>query len=215
MVSRQLARRPVLMLVSLLILVALACNAPLTGDEATVVPSEEEREATPAAPTATLGAPETLPPDLESEEGETDEQQLTATDTPPAQPTLRPTTDASPTPRPLPTRTPTPRSSAPTATSGPSNSGPLDFDYNISWRLAPGNPLQAIATVEIRATGGGGGYEYYRDELPVDGPIFEYQWASCKSNPGSLRVDSADGQSVRKNYSVEPPCPTPTPTASP
>jgi hypothetical protein len=48
--------------------------------------------------------------------------------------------------------------------------------------------------------------------MEVDGPVFEYEWSTCRGNPGSLRVDSSDGQSVLKNYFENPPCPTPTPT---
>ncbi len=84
--------------------------------------------------------------------------------------------------------------------------GPLSFTYTIEWEVTS-DPAFAIATVTIVATGGSGGYQYFRDDLPVDGPIFQYQWATCRANPGSLRVDSADGQSVRTNYFETPPCP--------
>ena len=72
--------------------------------------------------------------------------------------------------------------------------------------------MEAIATVTIYPSGGGGDYEYFMGGQPVDGPIFEYTWRVCKANPQSLTVVSADGQSVTQSYYEQPPCPTPTPT---
>jgi hypothetical protein len=75
----------------------------------------------------------------------------------------------------------------------------------------PGNPYLAIAHVTLTAQGGTGVYAFYRDDLPLQGPVFDYQWASCRGNPGSFRVDDSSGQSARLNYFEQPPCPTPTP----
>lgn len=93
----------------------------------------------------------------------------------------------------------------PTVASG----GLLTFDYAIDWRVDPNNEAVAIARVTITASGGNGEYIYFHDDLPVDGPQFEYRWAACRDNPGSLRVNSADGQTVRTNYFETPPCPDP------
>jgi hypothetical protein len=98
--------------------------------------------------------------------------------------------------------------SEPAAAESPAASqGPLDFTYTIQWSLNPDNPGTATAQVTITAVGGGGGYVFYHDELVQPGPTFSYQWASCTANPGSFRVTSADGQSVKKDYFESSPCP--------
>jgi hypothetical protein len=189
-------------LIGLLILTALACNAPI-GGEGTTSP--------PPPSTSAVVTPQLL-------------------ETPTASPTAAtdPGLEPSPTGGPLPTFTPiqvtpppgatiiqTPVStvtvistSAATATAE-GEPGPLTFAYAIVWEVAANNPGIAIATVTIQAAGGGGGYQYFRDDLPVSGPVFQYQWATCRANPGSLRVDSADGQTARVNYFETPPCPQP------
>jgi hypothetical protein len=85
--------------------------------------------------------------------------------------------------------------------------GPLSLSYALIWTIDPNDPAEAIASVVLTASGGGGEYRFYRDEQPVDGPEFTYRWAACRANPGSFRVDSADGQSVRIDYYETPPCP--------
>lgn len=193
-------------LIGLLAIVVLACNLPEAPDSS--IPPPPTRGTPPAA---------TVDPDDER--------------TAPA-PTATPDASGNP----APTFTPiggaaTPSSGfAPTATLPASagtpdtpgvvetptpaaNSGPLMLSYTIDWRIDTGNSGTgtAIAQVSLLARGGGGEYRFYRDELPVEGPIFEYPWATCRDNPGSFRVDSADGQSVRINYYEVPPCPTPQP----
>lgn len=97
--------------------------------------------------------------------------------------------------------------SAETATPTPAvnTGGPLNFNYTVSWRLDT-NSGEAIATVTIAPSGGDGNYSYFRDELPVNGPIFEYRWATCTGNPGSFRVTSGDGQSKKVDYFEQSPC---------
>lgn len=188
----------------------LACNAPFARVAVTATATLEVTETATATVSATLEPAQTAPPAVDtatvSKPSATPQPTATIAQTP----TLAPTRTASPshTPRPTSTRE-TVRTVTPTSTGG--NAGPLSFTYQINWRLKDEKATQAIATVTILATGGGGKYKYYRDDLPVDGPIFEYEWGTCRGNPGSLRVDSADGQSARSDYFENPPCPTPTP----
>jgi hypothetical protein len=194
----------------LLALAALACNAPRSGEETeppvptgTDIPPTEE-----SVPQPTPGAPETIPADLPTTTAESEEEEL-PTFTPIQQPTLAETLAPTATKRP-PTRSP--NTVAPLSTDTPdADAGPLDFQYHIAWRFKDDTYKQSIATVTITAQGGGGEYVYYRDGLLVDGPVFEYEWASCRGNPGSFRVESADGQFKEVSYFGEPLCATPTP----
>ena len=172
------------------LLATLACNAPLL------------------TPPATLAPPPTFAPirvepasTAENENGESDPTAATEEGT-----NLLPTF----TPRGVATAdsqaTPTSENTAtPTATAV--SSGPLSFTYHVAWRLNPIDGGEAIATVTITAVGGDGGYQYFRDEQPVTGPVFEYKWGSCAGNPGSFRVTAADGQSLKIDYFEHPPCP--------
>jgi hypothetical protein len=201
------AIRGFLILITGLILAGLACNAPIgTEDEV------------PTPPTGTT-SPTSAPAGTATEADATDTAVPGEPTTLPTftriQPTLAPTV----TPRASGTIQATPTTAA-TLTAGPAASPtvaaspdqPLSFTYSISWRLDPANPMVAIASVVITAQGGGGGYAFFHDDLPVAGPAFEYIWAACTANPGSLRVDSAGGQSVKVDYFEQAPCPTPTPT---
>lgn len=204
--------RTIILMVMLLVVVGLACNAP--GESPTSTPSvTHTASATVVQIQPTLGAPETLPPILSSATAEA----LTQTPLPTFTPIQPPTLAATLTPSKTPTRRPSTNSGGsststpkPTGTSD-ETAGPLTFDYHIEWRLKDASTKESIATVTITARGGGGGYTYYRDELPVEGPIFEYVWASCRGNPGSFRVTSADGQTLKVDYFANPPCPTWTP----
>jgi hypothetical protein len=200
------------LLIILLLLAALACNAPRAVEEVeppvptdTDIPPTQEPLVQP-----TPGIPETLPANLPTATPEGEEEgEALPTFTPIQQPTLAETKEPTATKRP-PTR---PASTAvPRATHTPDeNAGPLDFNYHISWRFKDDTYNQSIATVTITAKGGGGEYVYYRDGLLVDGPVFEYEWVSCRGNPGTFRVESADGQFKEVAYFGEPLCATPTP----
>ncbi|UCG22694.1 MAG: hypothetical protein JSW55_10960 [Chloroflexota bacterium] len=204
------------LMIALLLGAGLACNAPLAEDEAiTVTPPDSPESTEPVEPAATsdevtLAAPQTVPASLETEEAGEATPEALPTFTPIEPPTLAATLTASATLRPTATTRPggTPK---PTPTP-PDIGGPLSFTYEISGRLKDASATQAIATVTIDAKGGSGEYTYFRDDLPVDGPVFEYEWATCSGNPGSLRVDSSDGQTARTEYFENPPCPTSTPT---
>jgi hypothetical protein len=201
------------LMIALLVGAVLACNAPLAEDEAiTETPTATPESTEPAASTAeaTLASPQTVPASLETEEAGEQTSEPVPTFTPIQQPTLAATLTPSSTPRP--TATARPGGTARPTSTPPDAGGPLSFTYNISWRLKDASATQAVATVTIDAKGGSGVYFYYRDDLRVAGPVFEYEWATCSGNPGSLRVDSTDGQTARTEYFENPPCPTPTPT---
>ena len=205
------------LVVCLLMGLALACNAPGSASETTATQTPTLTPTfspTPVLSAPIIGAPETLPAIVASATLDNGAESQLPTFTPIQAPTLKATLTPSTTPQPKP---PTDiggvATKAPTRTSTPSGSqGQLEFDYRVEWRFKDASAQEAVATVTISASGGGGGYIYFRDELEVDGPVFEYQWRSCSGNPGSLRVTSADGQTKRINYFESPPCPTSTPT---
>jgi len=201
--------------IAILILAAMACNLP----DPTASPTPPATDTITPSPTSKPIQPKSVAPEtvpaivVTGASGDNTEAPL-PTFTPIQPPTLAPTPKSSNTPIPKPTSssngsaTRTPRESA-TPTAG---GGALTFDYHVQWRFKDASAHDSIATVTISADGGGGGYQYFRDELPVEGPVFEYVWRSCSGNPGSFRVTSADGQSVVKNYFENPPCPTSTPS---
>jgi hypothetical protein len=194
----------------------LACGAPEAGPTATQMPTDEPTSTftpLPLDPSRTLAPPETLAAALTitamPEQAGTPLPTFT-----PIEPTLAATLTPSSTPSSAaptlrPTRTPTASGTKVSATG--EAAGPLSFSSHFQWRLSENDPMEAIATVEIFASGGGGGYTYFRDGLEVEGSRFEYSWRACRANPGTLTVTSADGQSLDQTYFERPPCPTPTP----
>jgi hypothetical protein len=208
------AFRRLALMVIILALAALACNfqtgdlpeepSPTSTSTSTSVNSSTEGEAGPTAgPSPTLAPPETLPANFATEASP-----LTATLIPTFTPVQVPTLAQTLTP----TATAMRRATATRSSVQPPGtaSGPLAFDYSINWRLADASALQAIATVILTATGGGGGYRYYRDIDEVEA-TFEYIWATCRGNPTTFRVTSASGESVEQVVFFHPPCPTATP----
>lgn len=181
-------------LLGLLMLATLACSVFGVN-----VPSAtpEPVETVPAAATEALPTVTSLPTELPA---------------PTATPLERPTFVPTPTGE---TTLPTPTLAA-TLTRPPITGEfpPLTFVWQISWELVEDNPAMAIATITITAAGGDGEYTYYHDDILQEGPTFSYEWASCKPRPGSVRVDSGDGQTLREDYFERSPCPatlTPTP----
>lgn len=174
--------------------VSLACNAP--------IPLLDARPTLPPPPTAGVSGGATIPTTINNEPVPT---ATWVTNNNNGNPSTLPTF----TPRPNNTGNSSPAAtlSAETATPTPAvnTGGPLNFSYTVSWRIdaASGN---AIATVTITPSGGDGNYSYFRDELPVNGPVFEYRWATCTGNPGSFRVTSSDGQSKKIDYFEQTPC---------
>ena len=171
--------------------VVLACNLPL-------------------APQAQPLMPPTLPPEsaeagnestgVENSVGE-------ANPTPNATATLLPTSGESTEETLVLAPTVTPRATPGGVESSAGESGPLELEYEISWELNSADTAFALATVTLNATGGDGEYTFFRDDIPTGGSQFVYRWGSCKTNPGSFRVDSGDGQSVKLDYYEESPCP--------
>jgi hypothetical protein len=209
------AFRRLTFMVVILALAALACNfqsadpneeAPPTSASTStreVSGKETENESTPG-PTNTLRPPETLPANVETEDPPPTDQ-VEPSSTPVDEPTLAITR--------TPTSTATRRATVTrnAAQPPPSNStGPLAFEYTISWRLVDASAKEAIATITITATGGGGGYKYFRDIDEVEA-TFEYVWATCRGNPTTFRVTSASGESIEQTQFFHPPCPTATP----
>jgi len=194
------------------LLATLACNAPLGGATIpappTLVTPSSSTPLTPSSPSPdtipATGAPlDTVAPDVLPTF-----TPIVSTGTTLAEPSLEATSSTSVAVTPLAT-TAIPDTTTVTV---PVPQGILSFTYTISWSISEQNPFIAVALVTMNAQGGNGVYTYYRDDLQQDGPVFTYQWATCRDNPGSLRVDSGDGQSVRFNYYEIPPCPqTPSP----
>lgn len=148
------------------------------------------------------------------------EPTLTPTVTPTLTPTWPPAWTATPTFTPWPpTATPTPTfTPIPTSTPLPPGvtpvrprarpSGPLtiDFELNGKWCADAGY----IAEFTVMADGGGGGYTYYRDIIPIGGPTdgavtHRLHWLTCGGAPGTFFVESADGQKASKLFWVHPP----------
>jgi hypothetical protein len=77
----------------------------------------------------------------------------------------------------------------------------------------PGN--QAVVTLHVIATGGGGGYKYYHDDVLQPSATFEVIGTCGSPLNHTIKVTSADGQSAALAYFVRPNCPTPTPTPGP
>jgi hypothetical protein len=208
--------RWLLFVCAVLVTAALACNVPSAG-QATLAPPPTPASgpagSTIITPTVTVVAPSTAPALLPTNTAAAATAEAPALSTPALLPTFTPiagpTLAATLAPQPtagVPAATATAR---PTAT--PRVQGPLRFTYDFNWRFAPDNPFLVIARVTLHAQGGSGVYTYYHDDIRQAGAIFEFNWVACRPKPGSLRVDSTDGQSVRQDYYQEAPCPTPTP----
>ena len=209
------AFRRMAFMVVILALAALACNFQTdesseeppptsTSTSTRIDPANKSEDDSTPGPTDTLPPPETLPANVAKASpspSATQEPLSTAVDVPTLAVTLTPTGTA--------TRRPAATSAPVQPPSG--STGPLAFEYTISWRLADASALDAIATVTIEATGGGGDYRYYRDVEQEVEATFEYRWATCRRNPISFMVTSASGESVKEDISFDPPCPTATP----
>jgi cytoskeletal protein RodZ len=200
-------------LVILLMALALACNAPVGSNETPSPPPTNTSASTPESDETSQPPTETPTAALEETAEATPTSNTPPTSLPtftPIQSTVSATVSPSETPFPLETTVPT-QTSIPTANASPTkaaDTGPLNFTFSINWEVNSSNSAEAIATVSIVATGGGGDYQYFRDDLSVDGPVIRYTWSTCRANPGSLRVTSADGQSLKIDYFEQPPCPT-------
>ena len=107
-------------------------------------------------------------------------------------PTVTPTIQASATP------SPTATLAAPAATRPPVSTGPLDFTISIAGcRPDPAREGGVILTLRFDARGGNGVYTYYRENQKVP-RTFERPATKGTAVIDSFRVDSGDGQSVKR-----------------
>lgn len=104
------------------------------------------------------------------------------------------------------TRTPKPR-----ATARPRNTAtPLSVSYEVvEIKRQPGD--EATLVLKVNATGGGGGYRYYHDDVQQPNATFNIPGRCGKPFVHTIKVTSGDGQTVALPYHVNGVCPTPTP----
>ncbi len=119
-----------------------------------------------------------------------------------ATPTPAPSTETPP-----PTKTPHPQ---PRAT--PTSAGLLEFTHWLTgWSLISASEGEWEYTIHVEATGGSPPYVYHHDLETFNTPDITWQARGCTLNH-TIQVDSADGQSVRRDYWYAAPwCPTPEP----
>jgi hypothetical protein len=78
----------------------------------------------------------------------------------------------------------------------------LDARIQLTWRGAPDDPSQAIGTLRIWASGGGGCYRYnFFGRNYAHDPI-EFKVPKCGGTPTDLIVTSADGQRWKNTFIV-------------
>jgi hypothetical protein len=174
-----------------LVLGLVACTAPAPTEPPTTEPPTIEPVATPEVQTVVV----------------------TRMITPTPEPTFTPATPivvtrvviATDTPVP-PTDTPRPR---PRAT--PTSAGPLDFTHWLGgWSLISKAEDEYEYIIHIEVTGGSPPYVYHHDLETFDIPDIPGRARGCTPLVHTIQVDSADGQSVRRDYWYPAPwCPTP------
>ncbi len=151
-------------------------------------------------PTATAGVQPTatLPP-------------VSATHTPLA-PTDAPTEPPLPTDTSTPTATatPTPKPRLPVTIRPRVTAAPLAVSYEVV-EIKREQGEQATLMLKVNATGGGGGYRYYHDDVAQPGPLFKVTGICGKPFVHTIKVSAANGETVALPYHVGGVCPTPTP----
>jgi hypothetical protein len=146
-------------------------------------------------PTATSQPPATSPPTSAPLPTDTPEP----TDTPPPEPTIAPT--QMPTTTSEPTLTPLPRP--------PKSEGPLDFKeptWIHEWTKLPDGNVKVVVKVEI--TGGAPPFTVYHDGALVGKTwerecLVEFLKLGCSGAAHTITVESADGQSLTKDYWID------------
>ena len=121
----------------------------------------------------------------------------TNTPTPPTEtPTMQPTETSPPRPRAMPT-----------------SAGPLDFTHWLAgWSLVSSAEDEWEYVIHVEVTGGSPPYVYHHDLETFDTPDITWPARSCTALVHTIQVDSADGQSVRRDYWYPAPwCATPEP----
>jgi hypothetical protein len=197
-------RQSLVLAVLLLTLTTLACS--IGGPAAQTEPISATPTETPTAmPAPTEVQLATFPPITPSTEPPT---LLPAAPTA-EQLTQQPSDTPTPTVTATLTRTLKPASSA---TRKPTvSAGPLTANYEVvEIKRLPND--DAALVLRVIATGGGGGYRYYNDNIQQAGATFEVPGKCGKPFVHTIKVTSADGQSVSLQYFVGGQCPTPTAT---
>ena len=169
----------------------LACNAPTptpqtlpptaTSEGLATLPAQETLRPSPTRP-STQGTPTSaLPASTEP----------VSTGTP-----LAEGTEAAPTPSPTPTT--------------PVSTGPLDFPVPATldnWQ--PSSDGGYEATIILRITGGAPPYTVHHDldvfTAEETNPAIVFKAQGCSALVHTIQVDSADGQSVKHDYWIQPP----------
>jgi hypothetical protein len=195
---------------SCLIFTGLACS--LAGPEAAPAPAQPTPTPTTAAPATTQ--PAAIPPTKVQIEVPTAMPTIAGevlpTDTATASPT--PTSTATATATATATQKPKPATATPTKK--PVSAGPLAIAYEVvAIKRNPDN--QAVMTLKVIATGGAGGYTYYHDDQKQAGATFDVLGSCGKPFVHTLKVTSADGQTVAVSYFKAGDCPPPTATPKP
>ena len=154
-----------------------------------------------APPTATVGVQPavTLPP--------------VSTTLPPLAPTDSPTESLPLTApaAPTATATQTPKPRLPVTTARPRVTAvPLAVSYEVV-EIKREQGEQATLMLKVNASGGGGGYRYYHDDIAQPGALFKVAGVCGKPFVHTIKVSAANGETVSLPYHVGGLCPTPTP----
>ncbi|MBN1248047.1 MAG: hypothetical protein JXC32_10345 [Anaerolineae bacterium] len=179
-------------LILLLLILSLACNFPgfpgaaPPGTLPTATPEDAPAEGGDISPGETQPTP--APLETATPEGGTDGGSASFTPTP------TPTATQTPTPTP----TTTPKAVPP----GP----PLSFEEP-AWTLGPWHQVEGTSdwegTLDIHVQGGTPPYRsQLEDHEIVEGLTVTARWRLCKAMPATVRVWSADGQSIERQIWV-------------
>ena len=132
---------------------------------------------------------------------------------PPLAPTILPTASLPPT-APIVstgTATQTPKPRLPAATVRPRvTAAPLEISYDVV-EIKREQGEQATLMLKVNATGGGGGYRYYHDDIAQPSSLFKIAGVCGKPFVHTIKVSAANGETVSLPYHVGGVCPTPTP----
>ncbi len=122
------------------------------------------------------------------------------TDLPLSTDTSTPTATATQTPKPRLLVTVRPRVTA----------APLTISYDVV-EIKREEGEQATLMLKVSATGGGGNYRYYHDDIAQPGALFKVAGICGKPFVHTIKVSAANGETVALPYHVGGLCPTPTP----
>ncbi len=126
---------------------------------------------------------------------------LTAADVLPSPTPVPPT--FTPTSAPTPTLTPSPVVTR--VRPSPTSSGPLSVAvYVASCRRAPvsGKPGNVIVQISIEASGGNGDFHYFNEGVESPTKFVDIAWERGTRLIGTVRVQSGDGQNLKKEYDI-------------